>query len=73
MHSGKQLKTVFVSTFLHEVYLAQTKLANKGIESFIADEHLNSIIGTAFIEGHKLKVNANDFEQARTILNLYKT
>ncbi len=73
MISGKRLKTVFVSTFLHEVYLAQTKLANKGIESFIADEHLNSIIGTAFIEGYKLNVEVTDFEQARTILNLYKT
>ena len=73
MHNGKQLKTVLVSTFLHEIYLAQSKLASQGIESFIADEHLNSIIGTAFIEGHKLKVEAADFEQARTILNLYKT
>lgn len=73
MHSGKRLKTVLVSTFLHEIYLARTKLASKGIESFIADEHLNSIIGTAFIEGYKLHVEESDFERARSILNLYKT
>lgn len=73
MHAQKSLKTVFVSTFLHEVHLAKTKLANSGIESYIVDEHLNSIIGTAFIEGYKLNVDLADFEQARTILSLYKT
>ncbi|NNC70305.1 MAG: hypothetical protein HKN90_05715 [Flavobacteriaceae bacterium] len=67
------LKTVFVSTFIHEVHLARTKLASKGIDSFIVDENLNSIIGTAFIEGYKLNVDSADFEQARTILSLYKT
>jgi len=67
------LKTVFVSTFMHEIHLAKAKLESEGIRSFIVDEHLNTIIGTAFIEGYKLNVDIADFEQARTILSLYKT
>ncbi len=67
------LKTVFISTFLHEVHLAKAKLESEGIQSFLIDEHLNTIIGTAFIEGYKLNVDAEDFEDARTILSLYKT
>lgn len=73
MNVKRSLRTVFVSTFLHEVHLAKTKLASEGINSFIVDENLNSIIGTAFIEGYKLNVDLADYEQARTILSLYKT
>ena len=73
MSAQKKLKTVFVTTFLHEIHLAKSKLASRGIDSFIVDEHLNSIIGTAFIEGYKLNVDSADFEEARTILSLYKT
>ena len=73
MIGPKSLRTVLNSTFLHEIHLAKAKLASKGIESFIADENLNSIIGTAFIEGYKLNVDVSDFEKARTILSLYKT
>jgi len=67
------LKTVFISTFIHEVHIAKAKLESRGIQSFLVDEHLNTIIGTAFIEGYKLNVDAEDFEEARTILSLYKT
>jgi len=71
--NNKSLKTVYVSTFIHEIHLARTKLESKGIRSFVVDEHLNSIIGTALIEGYKLNVATDDFERARTILSLYKT
>jgi len=71
--NSKNLKTVYVSTFIHEVHLARTKLESKEIKSFVIDEHLNSIIGTAFIEGYKLNVATDNYEQARTILSLYKT
>ncbi len=71
--SHQSLKTVFISTFIHEVHLAKSKLESKGIRSFLIDEHLNATIGTAFIEGYKLQVDAKDFEDARTILSLYKT
>ena len=73
MSTGKGLKTVLTSSFLHEIHLAKTKLASEGIHSFIVDENLNSIIGTAFIEGYKLNVDLTDYEKARTILSLYKT
>ncbi|MDJ0645125.1 MAG: DUF2007 domain-containing protein [Flavobacteriaceae bacterium] len=73
MNAHKSLKTVLVSSFLHEIHLAKTKLASEGIHSFIIDENINSIIGTAFIEGYKLNVDIADYEKARTILSLYKT
>ncbi len=64
-------KTVFISTFIHEVHLAKAKLESKGIRSFLVDEHLNTTIGTAFIEGYKLNVDVEDFEDARTILSFF--
>ena len=73
MQKNNHLKTVLVSTFIHEIHLAKAKLENQGIRSFIVDENLNTIIGTAFIEGYKLNVDSDDFEKARTILSLYKT
>ncbi len=73
MHAQQRFKTVLVTNFLHEIHLAKTKLASQGINSFIVDENINSIIGTAFIEGYKLNVDAVDYEAARTILSLYKT
>ena len=73
MHNHKTLVTVLVTTFIHEIHLAKAKLESNGIRSFIVDENLNTIIGTAFIEGYKLNVDTADFEKARTILSLYKT
>ena len=73
MNKDKRLMTVVVSSFIHEIHLAKAKLESKGIRSFIVDENLNSIIGTAFIEGYKLNVSDVDFERARTILSLSKT
>jgi len=66
------LVTIYTSSFSHEVYLAKNKLALNNIESYVFDENLNSIIGTAFIEGYKLKVRKKDFEKAKTILSLDK-
>ncbi len=70
---NKNLKIVFRSTFAHEIYLAKAKLENEGIKSYMIDEHLTYTIGTAFIEEYKLMVNETDFENAHTILSLYKT
>lgn len=67
------LVTVLISTFSHEIYLAKNKLALDNIESYIFDDNLNSIIGTTFVEGCKLKVKAKDLEKAKTILSLYLT
>jgi len=40
--------------------------------SYVFDDNLNSIIGTSFVEGYKLKVKAKDFEKAKTIFSLSK-
>jgi len=66
------LVTVFISNYMHQIYIAKNKLGLKEIESFVFDENLNSIIGTSLIEGYKLKVRVKDFEQAKTILSLDK-
>lgn len=73
MNNDKTLMTVMVSSFIHQIHLAKAKLESKGIRSFIVGENLNSIIGTAFIEGYKLNVSDTDYEQARSILSLSKT
>lgn len=64
------LITVFVSVYSHQIHLAKNKLALYSISSFVFDDNLNSIIGTSFIEGYKLKVKRKDFEKAKTILSL---
>ncbi len=66
------LATVYISNYMHQIYIAKNKLALYNVEAFVFDENLNSIIGTSFIEGYKLKVRARDFEQAKTILSLEK-
>ena len=62
------LVTVLTASFIHEIHIAKTLLSGYGIQSFVFDENLNSIIGTAFVEGYKLKVNGADFEKAKEIL-----
>jgi hypothetical protein len=67
------LITILISSFTHEVYLAKNKLELQCIDSFVFDDNLNSIIGTSFVEGYKLKVKRKDFGKAKTILSLSKT
>jgi len=69
----KNVKTVFRSTFIHEIHIAKTTLENEGVKSFVIDEHLSYSIGTAFIEEYKLMINEQDFDKALTILSLNKT
>jgi len=66
------LVTVYISNYMHQIYIAKNKLALYNIEAFVFDKNLDSIIGTSFIEGYKLKVRTKDFEQAKTILSLEK-
>ena len=63
------LVTVLNTSLIHEIHIAQTLLSSYGIHSFVFDENLNSIIGTAFVEGYRLKVNGADFEKAKLILS----
>ncbi len=62
------LVTILTASLIHEIHIAKTVLASYKINSFIFDEHLTSTIGTAFVEGHKLKVSTLDFEKASIIL-----
>ncbi|MFD0761362.1 putative signal transducing protein [Lutibacter aestuarii] len=63
------LVTILTASLIHEIHIAKSLLANQGIESYIIDENIATSIGTAFIEGYKLKVNAADFIRAKEILD----
>jgi hypothetical protein len=63
------LVTVLNASLIHEIHIAKTLLSSYGIHSFVFDENLNSIIGTAYVEGFKLKVNSSDLEKAKLILS----
>ncbi|MFZ2284603.1 MAG: DUF2007 domain-containing protein [Lutibacter sp.] len=67
-NNSDTLVTVLNTSLIHEIHIAQTLLSSYGIHSFIFDENLNSIIGTAFVEGYRLKVNSANFEKAKEIL-----
>lgn len=66
--SSHSLVTVLNTSFIHRVQIAKTLLASHDIQSFIVDENINLTIGTSFIMGYKLKVNALDFMRAKLIL-----
>ncbi len=63
------LVTVLTASLIHEIHIAKTLLSSYNINSFIFDENIVTTIGTAFIEGYKLKVSTLDFEKAQEILN----
>ena len=63
------LVTVLTSSLIHEIHIAKTILASYEIPSYIFDENIMSTIGTAFVEGYKLKVNSLDLKKATEILD----
>jgi len=62
------LITVLTASLIHEIHIAKTLLNSRGINSFIIDENIATSIGTAFVEGYKLKVDSSNFEEAKKIL-----
>lgn len=68
-NNSDTLVTVLTASLIHEIHIAKTLLANQGIESYIIDENIMSTIGTAFVEGYKLKVSSLYFEKAKKILD----
>ncbi len=62
------LVTILQTGLIHEVEIAKTLLASHAIHSYIFDKNIDLIIGTAFVEGYKLKVSSLDFEKAKKIL-----
>jgi len=67
------LITLITASLIHEVEIAKTLLANYGIESYVFDKNIDVIIGTAFVDGYKLKVSTLDYEKAKKILNEINT
>lgn len=63
------LVTVLTASLIHETHIAKTLLADEGIESYIFDENITSTIGTAYVEGYKLKVRASDAKKAKAIID----
>lgn len=67
------LVTILTASLIHEIHIAKTLLASKGIQSYIFDENIATSIGTAFVEGYKLKVNSLYFDKATKILSELKS
>ena len=63
------LVTLLTASLIHEIHIAKTLLNSRGINSFIIDENIATSIGTAFVEGYKLKVDSSNFEEAKKILD----
>ena len=68
-NKSNSLVTLVTASLIHEVHIAKTLLASNDIESYIFDENIANSIGTAFVEGYKLKVNSSDFKKAKKILD----
>lgn len=62
------LVPVLTASLIHEVHIAKTLLASRGIESYVFDKNIENVIGTAFVEGYKLEVDKADLERAKQIL-----
>ncbi|PCH72333.1 MAG: hypothetical protein COB98_11885 [Flavobacteriaceae bacterium] len=53
----KHLVTILTTHLNHQIHIAKSKLEEAGIESYFLDEHIDSNIGTAFVQGYKLQVD----------------
>lgn len=62
------LVPILTASLIHEVHIAKTLLASRGIESYVFDKNIENVIGTAFVEGYKLEVDKADLERAKQIL-----
>jgi hypothetical protein len=68
-NKSNSLVTLVTASLIHEVHIAKTLLSSNNIESYIFDENIATSIGTAFVEGYKLKVSSSDFKKAKKILD----
>ncbi len=66
------LVPVLTASLIHEIHIAKSLLAQRGIKSYIFDENITTSIGTAYVEGYKLEVDSSDLEKAKKILDEYK-
>lgn len=63
------LVTVLTASLIHETHIAKSLLADNGIEAYIFDENITSTIGTAYVDGYKLKVRASDAKKAKSLID----
>lgn len=69
MNETKFLITVLDSSFMHKVQIAKSLLEANDIPCYVFNENMANIIGTAMSEGYKLKVNPNDEERAKELID----
>lgn len=67
-NKSDSLVTVLTASLIHEIHIAKTLLASKGINSYVFDENIMTTIGTAYVDGYKLEVSGKDFKKAKQIL-----
>ena len=63
------LETVMVYNSLVEAKMAQELLANHGLQSFVADEHMGSFFPLG-MGGFRLQVSQIDLEKAKVVLGV---
>lgn len=71
--TSNSLVTLLTTSLIHEIHIAKGFLKSNGIESYIFDENIMSTIGTAFVEGYKLKVSSEDFDKSKQLLEEMET
>ncbi len=72
MDTGANLVTIFTTSSLQEAHMVKSMLTNNNIEAFIFDENITFTIGTAVVEGYKVKISKSDKEKAEKIIAEYK-
>ncbi|EKB59944.1 putative signal transducing protein [Bergeyella zoohelcum] len=63
-----ELKIVYQSAFLYQVELAKSKLASRGIPSYIKNEFVNHVVVMPISQNYLLLLNEKDWENALKIL-----
>ena len=62
-------KIILQSSYLYEIELAKTKLASRGIPSYIKNELVNNVVVMSVSQNYFLLVNENDETEAIKILD----
>ncbi|VDH02567.1 putative signal transducing protein [Bergeyella zoohelcum] len=63
-----ELKIIYQSAFLYQVELAKSKLASRGIPSYVKNEFVNHVVVMPISQNYLLLVNEKDWENALKIL-----
>ena len=62
------MEILIKTLYLYEVQIAQTKLASRGIASYIKNEYVNNVAVMPVAENYILLVDENDYDLALQIL-----